>query len=281
MPIDPTTQLYYESSGPAEAKTIVFLHGGGLGGWMWRKQVQFFQAEYLCLVPDLPEQGKNALTAREPYTTRSAAGKISDFIQKNATGGKAHVVGLSEGAQVLVAVLSQSPEVVDHALVSSAILRPFWANSMMGPTATKLSYRWFMAPLKNNDWWIRLNMRYSAGLGHEFFPEFKATFQETTEASLVHMMEEASIFRQPAGLEKADLPVLVVVGSKEYKAMKLSGRDLVKALPKARGVMVSLGKQGTLAKEHSWALTAPDLFNTTLKAWIEDKPLPEELLPME
>ncbi len=281
MPIDSTTQLYYESYGPANARTIVFLHGGGIGGWMWRKQVQAFQSEYHCLVPDLPEQGKNAATAKEPFTIEAAADQIAELIRQQAHGGKAHVAGLSEGAQVLVALLSRSPQVVDHALVSSAILRPMWANSIMTPAAVKWSYRWFMAPLKNNDWWIRLNMHGAAGLGDEFFADFKATFQETTEASLVHLMAANASFRLPAGLEKVDLPVLVVVGSKEYKEMKLSGQDLVKALPRAKGVVVSLGKKSSLVKEHGWPMSAPELFNATLKAWIEDRPVPEVLLPRD
>ena len=37
---------------------------------------------------------------------------------------RAHVVGLSEGAQVVVALLSRHPEVVDQRMISSAILRP-------------------------------------------------------------------------------------------------------------------------------------------------------------
>ena len=57
MPIDPTTQLFYESSDPSNAPTIIFLHGGGLGGWMWRYQVRAFEKQYHCLVPDLPEHG--------------------------------------------------------------------------------------------------------------------------------------------------------------------------------------------------------------------------------
>ena len=87
-------------------------------------------------------------------------------------------------------------------------------------------------------------------------------------------------FRLPSGLEKANVPVLVVVGKKEYKQMQDSGRDLLKALPHAKGVMVTLGPGSSLAKEHNWALTAPDFFTATLRAWVEDQPLPAGLLPL-
>lgn len=279
MPTDSKSNLYYESSGPDTAKTIVFLHGGGIAGWMWREQVKAFQPEYHCLVPDMPEQGKNTANGTGPYTTEDVADRIADLIRSQAHAGKAHVVGLSEGAQVVVALLSRHPDVLDHAVVSSAILRPMWANKISGGTVSWM-YRWFMAPFKNSDWWIRLNMKGQTGLSEDYFEDFKASFQTMTESSLVNMMNSAMDFRMPAGLEKVTVPTLVVCGNKEYKEMKASARDLVTVLPKSSGALVSLGRGSTLAKEHSWAITAPALFNATVKAWIEDRPLPDELLPL-
>ncbi len=279
MPIDQSSNLYYEVSGPETAKSIVFLHGGGLAGWMWRKQVQALQAEYHCVVPDMPEQGKNTRTDTTPFTTEGAADRIAQLIRSQAHDGKAHVVGLSEGAQVVVSLLSRSPEVIDHAVVSSAILRPLWVTKFYPRWAIVWSYRWFVAPFKNNDWWIRLNMRGN-GISDDYFADFKGSFQETTEASMLNMMLAGFRFRMPAGLEKADVPVLVAAGRKEYTAMKQSALDLLKVLPGARGVMVSLGPKSSLVKEHSWAMTVPDLFTATIKAWIEDHPLPAELLPL-
>jgi pimeloyl-ACP methyl ester carboxylesterase len=112
MPTDPKSNLYYESSGPDTAKTIVFLHGGGIAGWMLREKVKAFQPRYHCLVPDMPGQGKNTTNGTGPYTTEGAADRIADLIRSQAHGGKAHVVGLSEGAQMVVALLSRYPDVL-------------------------------------------------------------------------------------------------------------------------------------------------------------------------
>jgi len=280
MPIDLKSNLYYESYGSTSAKTIVFLHGGGIGGWMWRQQVKAFQAEYHCLVPDLPEQGKNTNISTEPYTTEGAADLIAELILGQANGGKAHVVGISEGAQVVVALLSRHPDVIDHAMVSSAILRPMWLSKISGGMVSWM-YRWFMAPFKNSDWWIRLNMQGQIGSNEDFFPDFKASFQGMTEASMVHMMERAMSFRMPGGMEKVNVPTLIVCGKHEYKEMRESVRDLVSVMPNASGAFVSLGRGSTLAKEHSWAMTEPEFFNATLKAWIENRPLPIDLLPLK
>lgn len=267
--------LYFESTGPKNAPAIVFLHGGGAAGWMWRKQVQSLSDRYHCLVPDLPEQGQSVNSGA--YTMERAVDLVAELILAETPGKRAHVVGLSEGAQVIVSMLSRHPEVVDHAMISSAILRPLPGSSMYTSGLIKLMHRWFMEPLKNNDWWIRLNMHYAAGIPDEFYEEFKCSFQSTTVDGLTNMMLANLRFRLPTGLEKVKSTILVVTGSKEYKQMKDSARDLLKVLPNARGVSVNLGSNSTLAQEHNWALTAPDLFTQTITAFIEDRELPAGL----
>lgn len=277
MSVDSRSGLSYQDYGPADAPALVFLHAGGVSGWMWKNQVEYFKAKYRCLVPDLPEQDASQNVG--PFSVEFAADRVAEFIRSQANG-KASVVGLSEGAQVTVALLARASDVVERAFISSAILRPIPGAWMYTEGMFRTSYRWFMAPFKNNDWWIRLNMRYSAGIGDEYFPDFKRSFQETSESGFTHLMTCAMQFRMPAGLEKAVMPVLVVVGKLEYQQMIQSGRDLLHALPNARGVMVSLGQGSTLAKEHNWALNAPQLFNETLDAWLEDSPLPVSLLEL-
>ena len=276
--IDSVSGLFYEEYGPADAASLVFLHGGGIAGWMWRYQVDFFKAGYHCLVPDLPEQGQSGAVG--PFSVEFAAEKIAEFIRSRAHGARAHVVGLSEGAQVVVALLSRHAGVIDHALVSSAILRPMPGQWMYNEGLFKWSYRWFMAPFKKNEGWIRLNMHSSAGVGDEFFADFKRSFQETSESGFTHVMVGAMHFRLPPNLEKAEVPVLVTAGQHEYPAMRQSARDLLAVLPQACGGLVSLGKGSALAKEHNWAMTAPALFNETLAAWLNEGRLPQGLLPL-
>lgn len=279
MSIDPKTGLYFEEYGQQNPRSIVFLHGGGIAGWMWRYQVEYFKSSYHCLVPDLPEQGQS--TGAGPFSIDGAADSIAEFIRGHAHDGRANVVGLSEGAVVVVALLSRHPETIDHAVSSSAILRPLPGGGLYSEKALRWTYRWFMAPFKNNDGYIRLNMRSSAGVAEEFFTDFKRSFQQTTEDGFANMLSSAISYRLPPHLGEANVPVLVVVGQREYRQMIDSGRDLVQALPQARGVMVTLGKGSSLAREHNWAMTAPQLFNATVGAWIEDQPLPAELLNLE
>jgi len=279
MAIEETTGLFYKAYGQTSQPALVFLHGGGAGGWMWRRQVEYFKDRYHCLVPDLPEQGESRNVG--PFTIEAAADCVAGMIRSLAANGRAHVVGLSEGAQVLVALLSRHPEVVERAVCSSAALRPMPGSKLYTRGMFRLSYRWFMAPFRNNDGWIRLNMRYSAGITEEYFEDFKQSFKEMSESGFVNLMFESTHYCLPNGLGKAVVPVLVAAGEKEYPAMIQSAKDLVSAMPQAQGVMVALGKGSSLAKEHNWAITAPDLFNETVSAWIEGLPLPQELKPLE
>lgn len=264
--------LFSESFGPENAPSIVFLHGGGVGGWMWGPVIRHLP-EYHCLAPDAPEHGGSRAIA--PFSMKLAAEKTAELIAARAHGGKAVVVGLSEGAQIAVQLLADAPECVEKAVISSALLQPIpglgWVNS---PGLLRFTYRMSIPPFRNSDWWIKLNMKTSAGIPAEYFAQFKKDFQDTTEDEFVHLMLANQGFRLPTGLEKASAPTLVLAGKHEYLAMQQSARNLAAALPNAVAGLINLGKDSSLAKEHNWALTAPQLFAAAVRAWIKDEPLP-------
>ena len=134
-----SSQLAYQVSGPKEAQNIVFLHGGGVGSWMWNPVIGLL-SDYRCIAPDQPEHGGSRGIGK--FSIGLAAEKVADLIHKQTRGGKATIVGLSEGAQIAVHVLANTPEVVEKAIVSSALLTPVpglgWAKS---PSLLAWSYR--------------------------------------------------------------------------------------------------------------------------------------------
>ncbi len=68
-------------------------------------------------------------------------------------------------------------------------------------------------------------------------------------------------------------PTLVAVGSRETFAAKGAARQLVRALPDARGVVApDLG--------HVWNLQDAALFTAMIRAWVHARPLPERLRPL-
>ena len=277
MPTDPNSSLFYQFSGAASAPEVVFLHGGGSGSWMW-KPVMDYLPELRCLAPDLPEHGESRSIA--PFSMENAADLTAAFIRSKTSSGRAVVVGLSEGAQTLVALLSRHPEVVSRAILSSALVRPIPGTSFLTPDVLKWTYRTSIAPFRHNNFWIRLNMKYSAGIPDAYFEQFKKDFQEMSESNFVHLMHANQTFRLPEGLQKADAPTLIIAGQKEYRVMKQSACDIEVALPDAKAYLLDLGKSSSLAAEHNWALSAPQLFAKTVQAWMKSQPLPSELIPL-
>lgn len=270
--------MYSSEYGPSDAPTVVFLHGGGGAGWMWQPQIMALQRDYHLLVPDLPEHGQSLDFG--PFTIKTTAEQVANLIVSRAHGGHAHVVGLSLGAQVIVALLSLNPRSVDRAVISSALTRPIPWAWLYTPTVLAWTYKTSVGPFKNVDWWINLNSKYAAGIPEAYYPQAKADFQRLTESAWIHTLTENLKFRLPAGLEAVKTPALVVAGEGEYAAMKESVRDLATVLPQARGYWVKHNQGIPLAQQHNWNLSSPELFTDTVRAWIEDRPLPPSLKPL-
>ncbi|MCJ7734001.1 MAG: alpha/beta hydrolase [Anaerolineales bacterium] len=266
--------LYFQEYGKGSKSTIVFLHGGGVSGWMWQPQIEGLP-DFHCLVPDLPEQGQSV--NEQPFTMQGSAEQIAKLIRTRAVNGKAHLVGLSEGAQVALALLSIDRDCVDHAFISSALVRPLPGGSLITPTLTSLSYRWFVKPLKNSEWWIRLNMKYAVGIPDTYYGPFSQSFKEMTESGFTNIMVENQRFRLPEGLNRVKAPTLIVIGRKEYSAMRQSAIDIAAVIPGSQAYQVHHSRKMSLAEEHNWSLTAPELFTQTVRAWITNQPLPAAL----
>jgi pimeloyl-ACP methyl ester carboxylesterase len=268
--------LYTATYGNPSNPTIVFLHGGGGAGWMWHPQVESLKDAYHILLPDLPEHGRSADI--KPFTIAGSVTQVAELIRTQAHGGKAHVVGLSEGAQITVALLAASPELIDHAVISSALVREMFGMSWFSAGFWAAMYR-SIEPLNKYKWWMLLNMR-SNGIPDRFLPEMAETYKSLTANAFGHIIAENQRFRLPEGLERVISPALVVGGRKEYKIMHQSVKDVAAAIPGARGYLVSHTKKMSLSEEHNWSMTTPELFTRTVQAWIEGQPLPEELMPL-
>ena len=111
--------LFVRESGPVGAPTIVFLHGAYTSGWSWEPVVERMQ-QYHCLVPDLPHYGKSF--EQGPFEMGRAATAVAELIRSRAGTGRAHVVGLSLGAQVGVQLLATEPKLVDRAVLCGTAL---------------------------------------------------------------------------------------------------------------------------------------------------------------
>lgn len=239
---------------------MVFLHGGGVSGWMWEKQVAAF-AGYHCLVPDLPGHGFSQ--EDKEFTIRSSAEELLSIIEERAQGRKVVVTGFSLGAQVLVQMLGLRPELIDYAIINSALVRPIPSVSrLIGPTV-RLSF-----PLIKYRWFARLQAK-TLYLGEEYLERYYEESRQMELKTLIRVLEENMSFRIPAGFSKATGKILVTVGEQEKSVMKQSARDLVTANSRSTGVVIP--RMG-----HGVPLAKPELFNKLVEAWILGGELPGE-----
>lgn len=244
--------------------TVVLLHGGGGGGWMWAPQLEALSA-YHVLVPDLPEHGASRTAG--PFSIASAASAIAALVAARAHGGRAVVIGASLGAQIALQLVATAPERVSRAMLTGALVRPVFGASL-APWMAR-SY-W---PFKDAPWLVRANMK-SLGIPMEFFEPFAAETRATTLEAFLRITGENTAFRAPEALANCDVPMLVLVGSREPGVMLKSARDLAALVPTARAYRVE-------GASHNWSMETPALFNETARAWLDDAPLPASLRAIE
>jgi pimeloyl-ACP methyl ester carboxylesterase len=134
--------LHLHIAGDSDAPAIVFLHGAGIPGWMWAPQLAALSPRFRCIVPDLPGHGESKSAAW--VSIADTAAQVAQIIREH-TRGRAHVVGLSLGAQVVLQVLNDHPNVVDRAIMSGMrLVRSRLADSMAGLNAPLMRVEWLV-----------------------------------------------------------------------------------------------------------------------------------------
>jgi pimeloyl-ACP methyl ester carboxylesterase len=118
--------VYVHESGTPDRPAIVFVHGGGPSGRMWRFHQDRLAARFHCLAPDLPGFGRS--NRLEPLSLSETADLVAALIEARVPARRAHVVGLSYGGSVVLALLERHPDHVDRAVVDGAAVLPTWGG---------------------------------------------------------------------------------------------------------------------------------------------------------
>lgn len=254
--------LFTRALGPSDAPAIVFLHGGGVSGWMWNRQVDFFRDRYRLLAPDLPGHGQSRHT---PFRSmQDAAEHVLQMIRREAPDHRIILVGLSLGAQLVVQLLSDHPDLAEAAVINSALVRPMGlAASLVKPLLA------MSLPLVKNRSFAKLQAK-QLYIGPELFEQYFADSQLISAADLTSITEANMSFALPEEFGRCHARVLTMVGEKEKGIMLQSGRDIRAATKGGAGVMVP-------GVGHGVSLADPDLFNGILEAWVEGRALPPGL----
>lgn len=244
--------LHYKEYGDKNASLMLFLHGGGVSGWMWDKQIRYF-THFHCVVPDLPEQGLSTDGTR--FSIKSSAEKLIDLIEEKAKGKKVIVIGFSLGGQVTIQMLSMKPDVIDYAIINSALVRPIsFAKKWIRPSI-RLTY-----PLIKNQSFSKIQAK-TLYLDKDHFEKYYQESCQMKSETLIRILEENMSFEIPDNYHKAKGKILITVGEREKGVMKKSALDLVKGNSNCKGLIIpNIG--------HGIPLANPDFFNQMVEEWI-------------
>jgi pimeloyl-ACP methyl ester carboxylesterase len=230
--------------------------------------------EYHCLAPDLPGSGLRARTSS--FTVKGAADEMAALIRAQARDARAHVVGLSLGAQVGLQLVADHPSVVSSAFLSGPLVLPKVTplaalEPLLRPLNTlNLS---LYAPFRNLAPLVRANMR-AANIPERFLEPFKADTNARTVPGLLRTLEEYGKFRVPESLPACAVPMLALATENEPSIIHDSAREIARVAGNARACFVA-------GAAHTWNLGSPGLFTATLRAWLRDAELPGAVSNLE
>jgi pimeloyl-ACP methyl ester carboxylesterase len=247
--------VYVHESGSPGAPAILFVHGGGPSGPMWRDHMDRLAPDFHCLAPDLPGFGRSNRLA--PISLSQTADLIAEVIAARVPARRAHVVGLSYGGSVAFALLDRHPEALDRVVIDGACVLPRWTNALILAAITVVS------PLVNTSlatsFLGRLGLR---DLGLALRSATPRAFRRAWFEGYTAPLSRAEI--------EAVCPTLLVAGGREHA--RESNAGLAGLMPHATARFVpGLG--------HAWFIGRRELHIRMVEAWLTGQELPGELEP--
>lgn len=227
---------------------IVFIHGAGVGGWMWEKQVEYFKESFDCFVP--------TYTFSKHQLVSEWADQFLDELQEHMQKDQHLIlVGFSMGAQIALEMCARKPEWFQLVMFNSGYMepRPF-LRKMVVP----------LMPLFNILPKSRAFSQKQAKelyIPDEHFEAYFAGAKNVTNAELQLIMNENLSYDLPDGLDQYKGKFLITIGEKEEKLLANSVQKLQQAVSQSELISVPHVK-------HGFPLAEPDLFNKTLDEWI-------------
>ena len=240
--------MEYKEYGINNPAMLVFLNGGGVGGWMWDKQVEYFSTDYHCLVPELLDLND---TYTDGFTIDKAAKDLIPLIESVGTDKPVSIIGFSIGAQIAISALSNRPNMFSSAMINSALVKPV-------PFARILTKAMLPTlPLTKNRTFSDIQAK-SMYIGEEYLETYYQTNKNINSRLFGDIMIENMTYKIPSTFSESTSNILVTVGEKEIRSIKASMTEIVNANPKAHALVIP--KIG-----HGFPLAAPALFNRTLE----------------
>ena len=252
--------LACDESGPPEAPSLLCVHDARHGRWFW-EGLRTALPDYHALVPDLPGHGESADL---PFVSISdCADRLVALIRARAHKRVVSAIGVGLGAQILLDLMARHPGRIGRAVLCRARVRP--------EPDTGLT-RWTRRLAAT---WPGRQARLATRLREHGIPEPLHASWIDADKRLDHRTQErlrtaTQTFTPPAGVTDVAVPTLLLTGERESDIVRHSAEDLVSLMRHARS--------GTVADSGPWwPLATPELVVAAVRAWLEQRPLPEAI----
>lgn len=238
--------MHAEISG--QGPTVVFLHGGGVSGWMWRPTLSHLGGDFRTVVPDFPGHGRSGDFSYLSHKATIAG--LAELIEREAPVG-ALIVGFSLGAQLAIQLASERPELVRGVIVISGETIP-----APMPRATLALLSW-TAPLARREWFAHLQAKQLA-VPPELLDEYVRDSRNLTRETLLASISENIRFTLPTAWSRYPGRVTIVVGANERSLMRNSAVATHEAAPGSNLVVIE-------GSAHDTPLTQPEIIASLVR----------------
>ena len=239
-----------------DVSTLVFIHGGGVGPWMWADQVAYFSRDHRVHTPTLPGHDLDDSTTFS--TTDAAAHAVARQIGLDELPAPVTVVGFSLGGQVALQLAATWPERVHRLVVVSSLVEPwpFAGAISLGAGASSL--------LGKSRRFASLQAR-QLKIPAEQFDSYFALSRVLTATSVRRLILANLSFRVAAVVRDSRRPTLLMAGRDEPRAVR-------QGLARLTNSLQNCCLQTHLGASHGLPLQRPALFNRALAEWLDSTP---------
>ena len=232
--------------------SLGFIHGGGVGPWMWEAQTAYFSRDYTVLTPTLPG---HHLRERGSFTSHADAADAVAHEVGLQERGPVTVIGFSLGGQTAIQLAASHPDQVERLVVVSSLLSPWRGSGALGLIAAA------SAPLSRNRRFARAQAA-QLEVPAARFEDYYALSRSISGSTLRGLVQANFSFTVPEKVLDFPRPVLLMAGRKEEVRL-LRGLEYFQSKFRNSSLQVHEGVG------HGMPFAQSGLFNNSLNRWLE------------
>lgn len=234
---------------------VVLLHGGGVGPWSMQSIIAQLEKQYEVFAPCI--EGHSA-RYNEPFKSiEASASALIQTLETKFDKPVFAIAGLSLGAQIVIEMLCQKPDICKHVLIESGLVIPMpWMTSIMSPT-----YKW-LYPLLKKRWFSKWQAKALCVKADDFETYFEES-QKMQLETLINMSRSNGLYALKPSIGAYKGHCVIIVGEREPKVMIQSADQLEHRIPGSQKMVLPHFSHGELS------LKNPDQYVAIFKKMCE------------